>query len=53
MDFKEREEEVNMLREKGLPTLPVRMGSEKKVNLFLRAPGVKEFEVVRRRKDNW
>ena len=48
-----RVEEVRTLREGGLPTVPVGMSVERETNAFLRAGTVEEFEVVRRKKDEF
>jgi hydroxyacylglutathione hydrolase len=48
-----REAEVAALREQGLPTIPVTLGSEMDTNAFLKAQNVKEFTRVREMKDNF
>jgi len=44
---------VSEKRNKGLPSLPSTISSERKTNLFLQAKNVKEFSILRRHKDNW
>jgi hydroxyacylglutathione hydrolase len=50
-DLKARIKEVSKLRENNLPTLPVRLDTEKKTNVFLRAGSAENFAAIRRKKD--
>ncbi|MFP4097560.1 MAG: hydroxyacylglutathione hydrolase [Alphaproteobacteria bacterium] len=49
----ERIEQVKVLRENGLPSLPSTIGLEKKTNVFLRAKSAEEFARVRHKKDKF
>lgn len=49
--LRERMEEVRRLRAAGRPTLPARLGEERKANPFLRAPTAAEFARIRAAKD--
>jgi hydroxyacylglutathione hydrolase len=51
--LKARAAEVEALRAKGLPTLPVTLGQERATNPFLRAKTVEEFAALRAAKDNF
>lgn len=52
VDLQERISAVRILREAGKPTLPVRLGLEKKTNPFLRAGNAARFASLRLAKDN-
>ena len=47
------ESEVKALRERGISTIPSKLGGEKKANPFLLADTVQEFAEYRRAKDNF
>ena len=52
VDLLDRMAAVNALRGAGRPTLPVRLGLEKKSNPFLRVGTAKRFAALRQAKDN-
>lgn len=52
VDLLDRMAAVNALRGAGRPTLPVRLGLEKKSNPFLRVGSAKRFAALRQAKDN-
>jgi hydroxyacylglutathione hydrolase len=52
IDLRERAAAVTALRAAGLPTVPVRLGLEKKTNPFLRAGSAARFAALRLAKDN-
>ncbi|MFW7269348.1 hydroxyacylglutathione hydrolase [Gluconacetobacter sp. Hr-1-5] len=51
--LRERVAEIDSLRAEGRPTVPVRLGVEKRTNPFLRAPDVAAFARLRREKDGF
>ncbi|WP_202405347.1 hydroxyacylglutathione hydrolase [Saccharibacter sp. 17.LH.SD] len=51
--FRKRRDEVTALRAKGLPTLPVTLGIERKTNPFLQAKDSQEFARLRQLKDHF
>ncbi|MBB2203721.1 hydroxyacylglutathione hydrolase [Gluconacetobacter takamatsuzukensis] len=51
--LRERVAEIDRLRAEGRPTVPVRLGVEKRTNPFLRAPDVATFARLRREKDGF
>lgn len=51
--LKNRSHEINALRAKGLPTLPVTLSQELACNPFLRARTVEEFAALRKAKDQF
>lgn len=53
IDLRQRQQEINELREAGKPTIPVSLGTEKKTNVFLRATDENEFAKIRSLKDNF
>lgn len=52
IDLRERAAAVSTLRAAGRPTVPVRLGLEKKANPFLRAGSAARFAALRLAKDN-
>lgn len=46
-------DQVNDLREQGLPTLPSTIGKEKRINLFLMADTLEDFIELRKARDNF
>ncbi|MEM7650659.1 MAG: hydroxyacylglutathione hydrolase [Pseudomonadota bacterium] len=52
-DLKARYEEVKVLREDNMPTIPARLESERKYNVFLRAQNAEEFAKLRALKDRF
>ncbi len=46
-------DKVSDLRNKNIPTIPVSLEQEKKVNIFLMAKNAKEFAEYRKKRDNW
>lgn len=52
-ELEERVREVEALRFKNLPSVPVRMESERRLNAFLKADSKEEFEALRRGKDGF
>lgn len=52
-DLQRRIEDVKTLREKGQPTLPVSLETEKKTNIFLKAQTLEDFTQLRKLRDNF
>ena len=52
-DLKHRIEEIKDLRMRGLPTIPVTLGMEKRTNIFMKAKSAEEFAALRHKKDNF
>jgi hydroxyacylglutathione hydrolase len=52
-ELEERVREVEALRFKNLPSVPVRMESERRLNAFLKTDSKEEFEALRRGKDGF
>jgi hydroxyacylglutathione hydrolase len=52
IDLQERVAAVRTLRAANMPTIPVRLGLEKKTNPFLRAGNAARFAALRLAKDN-
>lgn len=52
-EFLEYQEQVDILRNQGLPTLPTTIGQEMKINPFMQANDVNEFTALRQQRDNF
>lgn len=52
-ELKAKQQAVEALRKQGQPSLPSKLGEEKKLNPFLQAGTAEEFANVRRKKDNF